>query len=60
MNMNGKDSVIGMKLNNTRGTLGLGFMIEKFEIYGRVTPRLSLVDNTAFDLGAGAGFRFYF
>ena len=42
------------------GTLGLGFMIDKFEIYGRVTPRLSLIDNTNFDLGGGVGFRFYF
>lgn len=42
------------------GTLGLGFMIDKVELYGRVTPRLSLIDETDFDVGGGLGFRVYF
>lgn len=42
------------------GTIGIGFLIERFEIYGRVTPRLSVVPATDGDIGAGIGARFYF
>ena len=49
------DVVIGIS-----GTFGLGFLIERFEIYGRVTPRLSVVPDTDGDVGAGVGFRYFF
>ncbi len=42
------------------GTIGIGFLIERFEIYGRVTPRLSVVPATEGDVGAGVGVRYYF
>ena len=42
------------------GTVGLSLLIDKFEIYGRVTPRLALVDSTDADIGGGLGLRFYF
>ena len=49
------DVVLGIS-----GSIGVGFYIERFEIYGRVTPRLSVVPDTDGDIGAGAGFRFFF
>lgn len=42
------------------GTLGLSFMISKVELYGRVTPRLQLLDKTDADIGGGLGVRVYF
>ncbi len=42
------------------GSLGLDFLIGKFEIFLQATPRLSLVESTDFDMGGGAGFRVYF
>lgn len=42
------------------GNFGLDFLIEKFEIFMQVTPRLSLVQRTDFDMGGGVGFRVYF
>ncbi len=42
------------------GDFGLDFLIRKFEIFMQLTPRLSLVRTTNFDLGGGAGFRVYF
>lgn len=49
------DVVLGIS-----GTLGIGFMIERFQVYGAVTPRLSVVPGTDGDLGAGIGVRYYF
>ena len=42
------------------GTFGLGFLIEQFEIYGQLTPRLAVVPETEGDIGGGLGVRFYF
>jgi hypothetical protein len=42
------------------GRVGLGFLINQFEIYGQLTPRLSLTPNTNGDIGGGLGFRYYF
>lgn len=42
------------------GSLGLGFMIGKLELYGRVTPRLRLTNSTDLDVGGGVGFRIFF
>ncbi|HLF64467.1 MAG TPA: hypothetical protein VI603_11970 [Saprospiraceae bacterium] len=42
------------------GNFGLDFLIQKFEIFLQVTPRVSLVKTTNFDMGGGVGFRFYF
>ena len=41
------------------GTVGLSLLISKFEIYGRITPRLSLLERTQADVGGGLGLRFY-
>lgn len=49
------DVVIGIS-----GTLGIGFMIESFQIFGAVTPRLSVVPDTDGDVGAGVGVRYWF
>lgn len=49
------ESVIGVS-----GRVGLGFIIEKVEIYGQVTPRLSIVPDSNTDMGGGIGFRYYF
>jgi hypothetical protein len=42
------------------GTFGLGYVFDRFELYGQLTPRLSVVPGTDGDLGGGLGFRFYF
>jgi len=42
------------------GRVGLGFLIDKFEIFGHVTPRISLSDSSDVDFGGGVGGRFYF
>lgn len=42
------------------GTVGIGFMIDRFQIYGAVTPRLSVVPDTDGDVGAGIGVRYFF
>ncbi len=42
------------------GTLGLNLLIDRFEIYGQLTPRLAVTPNTNGDLGGGVGARFYF
>ena len=49
------DVVIGVS-----GTVGIGYLVDRFEIYGRVTPRLAVVPDTEGDVGAGLGFRFFF
>lgn len=42
------------------GTVGIAFFIEQFEIYGRVTPMLSVVPDTDGEVGGGIGVRYYF
>lgn len=42
------------------GNFGLDFLIQKFEIFVQATPRLSLKNTNNFNIGGGAGFRFYF
>lgn len=49
------DVVVGIS-----GTIGIGFLIEEFEIFGRITPRLSLVPDTDGDVGGGIGARYWF
>lgn len=49
------DVVVGIS-----GTLGIGAMIERFQVYGAVTPRLSVIPDTDGDVGAGVGVRYYF
>lgn len=50
------DAVLGIS-----GRVGLNFVIEQqFEIYGQVTPRISLIPDTDGDIGGGVGFRYYF
>ena len=48
------DVVIGIS-----GTVGLAYFIDRFEIYVRLTPRLSVIPDTDGDVGGGIGFRFY-
>jgi hypothetical protein len=38
---------------------GLSYYFDAFEIFGQLTPRLQLVDDTDFDLGGAIGIRFY-
>ena len=38
---------------------GLSYYFDAFEIFGQLTPRLQLIDDTDFDLGGGIGIRFY-
>ena len=49
------DVVVGIS-----GTIGIGIMVEQFQIFGSVTPRLSLIPGTDGDVGAGVGVRYYF
>lgn len=42
------------------GTVGIGYLIEQFEIFGQLTPRLSLVPSTDGHFGGGIGARYYF
>lgn len=41
-------------------TLGASFVVEQFEFYVRVTPRLALTPGTDGDVGGGLGLRYYF
>ncbi len=42
------------------GAIGLNVLIEKLEIFIQATPRLALIERTDFDMGGGAGMRYYF
>jgi hypothetical protein len=42
------------------GTIGISIMVEQFQIFASVTPRLSLIPGTDGDVGAGVGVRYYF
>jgi hypothetical protein len=54
-NGDNQDTVAGIS-----GRIGLGYLIDRFEIYGQLTPRLSVTPGTDGDLGGGVGFRYYF
>jgi hypothetical protein len=41
------------------GRIGLGFLVDRFEIYGHVTPQLALTPATEGDVGGGIGLRIY-
>jgi hypothetical protein len=41
-------------------TVGLGYMIEQFDLFGQLTPRLDLTPATDGDFGGGIGLRYYF
>lgn len=42
------------------GDLGLNFVAGRVELFGQVTPRLSLIPSTELEFGGGVGMRFYF
>lgn len=42
------------------GMAGIGFLVQRVEIYGRVIPRLAIVPDTQTHVGAGVGLRYYF
>ena len=43
------------------GTVGLNFVVDRrFEFYGQITPRISVIPDTDGDVGGGIGFRYYF
>lgn len=42
------------------GRIGLGIMINKFELFGHITPRIALTNSSDVDFGGGVGGRFYF
>ncbi|SRR5690606_6045164 len=50
----GRDAVFGLSLN-----LGINYYTGPIEIFGQMTPRLQLTEETDFDLGAALGLRFY-
>ena len=54
-NEDGDDTVAGIS-----ATAGLGFLFNRFELFGQVIPRLSVTPETEGDLGGGVGVRFYF
>jgi hypothetical protein len=41
-------------------TVGLGVILEQFELFGQLIPRLELAPATEGDLGIGVGVRYYF
>ncbi len=41
------------------GRIGVGYLFDRFEVYGQVTPRLALTPATDGDIGGGIGFRFF-
>ena len=41
------------------GNFGLNLIIRRVELYGQLTPRLELIDETEGMLGGGIGIRFY-
>lgn len=41
------------------GNLGLNLVFGRAELFGQVTPRLSLTPGTDFNLGGGVGMRFF-
>lgn len=49
------ETVVGMS-----ATVGLGYLLEQFELFGQVTPRFDLTPATDSELGIGAGVRYYF
>lgn len=49
------DSVFGISAE-----VGLGVLLQQFEIYGQLIPRLDLTPATDGDIGAGIGVRYYF
>ena len=49
------NTAFGLSLN-----AGLSVFFGALEVYGQITPRLQLIDETDFDLGGGLGARVYF
>lgn len=48
------DTAFGLSMNT-----GVSYYTGPIEIFGQLTPRLRLVPDSDFDLGAAAGIRFY-
>lgn len=42
------------------GNIGLNVIVGSMEIFGQITPRLELIDETSGSVGGGLGIRFYF
>lgn len=51
-----RDDEVGLGVS---GSFGLGLLIERFELFAQVTPRLSLIPDTDGDVGGGIGLRYY-
>ncbi|HUF08673.1 MAG TPA: hypothetical protein VMO47_05085 [Rhodothermales bacterium] len=49
------DTIIGIS-----ATVGLGVILEQFELFGQLIPRLDLTPGTDGEVGAGIGVRYYF
>lgn len=60
VNERNEDTRIDNPVFGFSGNLGLNFVINKFELFGQVTPRLSVVPNTDVVFGGGVGMRFFF
>ncbi len=56
----GNDNVDGNTALGVSLNAGISAFFNALEIYGQVTPRLQLVDETDFGVGGGLGARIYF
>lgn len=52
----GNDSVV----LGVSGRIGINILIDQFELFAHLTPRLTLIDNTNANMGGGFGGRFFF
>ncbi|MCB0527124.1 MAG: hypothetical protein H6575_18470 [Lewinellaceae bacterium] len=51
---NDSDTVVGFS-----GNFGLNYEFSRLDLFVQITPRLSIVPETAFDVGGGLGLRFF-
>ncbi len=42
------------------GALGISYYFRQFEVYLQLSPRLSILERTSVELGAGLGIRYFF
>ena len=54
-NRRNSDSVVGIS-----AVVGIGVLLEQFELFGQLIPRLDLTPSTDGEVGIGIGVRYYF
>ena len=52
-----ENDIVGLGIS---GTAGISVVAGPIEFYGRVTPRLELIERTNVDIGGGLGIRAFF